>query len=578
MSNLYSQLCDSVLGAVDGLQSEGFLPEDINKKAIVVEHPKDPNHGDYATNAAMVLAKPAGKSPRDIAEKIKLALTSDTLIEKIDIAGPGFINLTINTDKFVGQLQELINDVKGFSTSTIGENQKVLIEFVSANPTGPLHFGHARGAIYGDVLYKLMDKAGYDVHKEYLINDAGVQVNNFAQSVIAAYYGISDDRIQYKGKYVTEAAESAYKKLGISSFPPKAHLNADGLPEVSDDILATVVKDQMANIHEDLELAGIHFKLDEYFSEKTMHLRGEADTAEEELREKGLVYEGVLPPPKGKEIADYTPVELTLFKAKQFGDDEDRPIKKQDGSWTYFGSDVAYHVNKLKRGYDHLINLWGADHAGAVKRLNSAVTALTGKEKALEIQLMQMVRLFRGDEPIKMSKRAGVFVTLREVVEEVGVDAVRFILLTRKADSQLDFDLEKAIEKNNDNPVFYVQYANARMCAIFRQMEEMGIKPLHDYSEAELNLLTLPEEIALIRDLCAYPTMIEKAALAREPHRLAFYASEIAAKFHSWYNAERFLLEEDLPLTHARLALVTATQVVLKDVLNVIGVKAPEKM
>jgi arginyl-tRNA synthetase len=578
VDTLYTQLYNSVLGAVDHLKTEGFLPSDINEQNIVLENPKDKSHGDYATNAAMVLAKPAGKSPRDVAEKIKLALANDQLIAQIDIAGPGFINLTINANQFANQLKEIITDITKFSSSEVGKNQKVLVEFVSANPTGPLHFGHARGAIYGDVLCRLMAKAGYDVAKEYLINDAGVQVNNFAVSVMAAYYGIEDDRIQYKGKYVSEAAEAAYEQLGSSAFPPKPHLDSEGLPEVTDEIVAAVVQHQMKIIGEDLELAGIHFKSSEFFSEKTMHLRGEADDAEQEMREKGLIYEGILPPPKGKEVSDYQPVELTLFKAKEFGDDEDRPIKKQDGSWTYFGSDVAYHVNKINRGYNHLINLWGADHAGAVKRLKSAVSALTGTKDALEIQLMQMVRLFRGGEPVKMSKRAGVFVTFREVVEEVGVDAVRFILLTRKADSQLDFDLEKVIEKNNDNPVFYVQYAYARMCSIFRQMAEMDIQEAKDYAQSDMSLLTSPEETALIRELCDYPMLVAKAALAREPHRLAFYASEIAGKFHSWYNAEKFLVEEDINLTHARLALVIATQKVLKDILDIMGVDAPEKM
>ncbi len=423
-----------------------------------------------------------------------------------------------------------------------------------------------------------MSKAGYDIKREYLINDAGVQVNKFAQSVMASYYNIDDEAIQYKGKYVQEAAEDAYEKLGNASFPPEPHLDANGLPIVSDEIVATVVKQQMSIINEDLEFAGIHFKLDEYFSEKVMHLRGEADAAEEELKAKDLIYTGILPPPKGKEITDYKPVEMLLFKAKQFGDDEDRPIKKPDGDWTYFGSDVAYHVNKINRGYNKLINVWGADHGGAVKRLKAAVTALTDKKDVIEIHLVQMVRLFRGGEPLKMSKRAGVFVTMREVIEEVGIDAVRFILLSRKLDSQLDFDLEKAIEQNNDNPVFYVQYAYARMCSIFRQLEERGIEKLADYTKVDFSMLTLAEETALIKDLCTYPIVVEKAALAREPHRLAFYASELSAKFHSWYNAEKFIVDDNPKLTNARLALVSATQNVLKDVLSIMNITPPEKM
>ena len=572
--DIYASLNGEIQNVLKDFKAEGYLPSDLDTSNIVVEQPKDPSHGDFATNAAMVLAKPARKNPREIATKLQEALQASDLVEQIDVAGPGFINFKLKPQVFHDQIRTILSQGSSYGSSKVGGDEKVMVEFVSVNPTGPLHAGHGRGAVYGDALCNLLSKAGYDVYREYLMNDAGGQMRVIAKSVHTRYlqsYGKDVELPQgcYPGDYVKDMAQTLKDRDGDK------WLNVTDDEEIFNALRPFCVAECMAMINKTIvDDMGIDFH--NYFSEFDMHARGEMDVAMKKLRDKGYIYEGVLEPPKGKVIEDYEPEEMTLFKAEQFGDDCDRPVYKKNGEPTYFGADVAYHNNKLDRGFTKLINVWGADHAGAVKRLKAALAALTGKKDALHIQLMQMVKLEKNGEEVKLSKRAGNIIEASDVVKEVGIDAFRFLYLYRKHDSQFVFDLAKAVEKNNENPVFYVQYANARMCSVFRQQKELNIPEASD--DADLSLLTNDEEIALIKHLCLFPLVIEKSAQSLEPHRVAFYAHELASKFHSLYNAEKFLIPEDVATTHARLQLVKATQVTLKASLEVLGVSAPDRM
>jgi len=575
--SLYAQYAALLDGVLDDLVADGVLPTDINRKNVTVEPPRDATHGDLATNAAMVLAKVAGTNPRVLAEAIKTKLEALPPVTRVEIAGPGFINLRLTPDAWRDELKTILREGETYGTSTIGRNERVNVEYVSANPTGPLHMGHCRGAVVGDSLARVLEAAGFRVTKEYYVNDAGSQVDTLARSVHLRYLEALGQDIGeipaglYPGEYLQPvgtilAAEYSdqYAEAPESEWLPVFRKAA--------------IKAMLDLIRYDLGLLNIHHDL--FSSEAELHENGAVDEGMEVLRGKGLVYEGTLERPKSLDPDDeWEPVELTLFRSSQFGDDQDRPMKKSDGSWTYFGADAAYHWRKAKNA-DHLVNIWGADHAGTVKRVQAAVKALTDGRVDLDVKLVQMVRLFRGGEPVKMSKRAGDFVTLAEVVNEVGKDVVRFMMLTRRADAPLDFDFTKVVEASKDNPVFYVQYAHARVSSLKRKAAEAGV----DLSvPADLSLLD-EEELALVKRAAQYPRTVESAAMAHEPHRIAFYLYDLAAEFHALWNrgnddpSRRFLVENNPQLSRARLELAMGIAQIIRSGLDLMGVAATEEM
>ena len=566
---------------------------------IVVEPPRDPSHGDMATNAAMVLAKDAGQKPRDLAEAIAEKLRTDTKIDKVDIAGPGFINLTLKGEVWPDALRAVLEQGKGYGRSTIGAGRKVNVEYVSANPTGPLHVGHGRGAVFGDALSSLLVAAGYSVTREYYINDAGAQVEVLARSAFLRYREALGEDIGeipdglYPGDYLKECGAELAADYGdkLKNMP-----EAEWLPIVR--LRATDM--MMAEIRNDL--ARLRIVPEVFFSERSL-IEGELpDPFSQEppkapvnvvaetitaLREAGHIYDGRLPPPKSGNLEDWEDREQTLFRSTEFGDDVDRPLMKSDGSYTYFATDIAYHKSKFDRGFADMIDVWGADHGGYVKRMQAAVKAVSGGKATLDIKLVQLVRLLRNGEPVKMSKRAGDYITLREVVDEVGKDAVRFDMLYRKNDAVLDFDLAKVIEQSRENPVFYVQYGHARGKSIFRTAAEQGVLPADPAAlhQADLARLTDPGELTIIRKLALYPRMLEAAALAHEPHRIAFYLYELASEFHAQWTRGgkesphlRFIMQDDPQTTLARLALVQGIVTVLASGLDLLGVEAPDEM
>jgi len=570
----YSVLLDGVL---DDLAAEGAIPRDLDRSNVTVEPPRDPAHGDLAANAAMVLAKAAGTNPRALAELIKAKLEALPTIASADIAGPGFINLRLDPDSWRDELRSILAEGDSYGVSTVGANERVNVEYVSANPTGPLHMGHCRGAVVGDSLARILEAAGFRVTKEYYVNDAGAQVDTLARSVHLRYreaLGADIGEIPsglYPGEYL--------KPVGVLL----ASEYGDDYAEAPEDQWLTLfrqwaIKAMLDLIRYDLGLLGIHH--DKFASEAEIQASGAVEGTMQVLRDKGLVYEGTLERPKSLDPHDeWEPVELILFRSSQFGDDQDRPMKKSDGSWTYFGADAAYHWQKAQ-GADHLVNIWGADHAGTVKRVQSAVKALTDGKVDLDVKIIQMVRLFRGGEPVKMSKRAGDFVTLAEVVDEVGKDVVRFMMLTRRADAPLDFDFMKVVEASKDNPVFYVQYAHARISSLKRKAAEAGVDLA---AEADLSLLD-EEELALVRRAAQYQRTVESAALAHEPHRIAFYLYELAAEFHALWNRgnddpeRRFLVENNPQLSRARLELAFGIAQIIRSGLDLMGVAATEEM
>ncbi len=570
----YSALLDTVL---DGLVADGVLPADANRKPVTVEPPRDPSHGDLATNAAMVLSKAAGSNPRVLAEKLLPGLRALPGVTSVEIAGPGFINLRLHEDSWRDELATILREGETYGLSTVGNNERVNVEYVSANPTGPMHMGHCRGAVVGDALAKVLEAAGFRVTKEYYVNDAGSQVDTLARSAHLRYREALGEAIGeipeglYPGDYLVPvgqamAAEYGDKFVGADEGEWLALFKAK------------TVASMLELIKHDLGLLGIHHDI--FASEAKLQASGKVEQAESNLRGKGLVYEGQLERPKSlDEHDDWEPVELTLFKSSQFGDDQDRPMKKSDGSWTYFGADAAYHLQKAETA-DHLVNIWGADHAGTIKRVQAAVTALTDGKVDLDVKIVQMVKLLRAGEPVKMSKRSGNFVTLADVVTEVGKDVVRFMMLTKRADTMLEFDFAKVVEASKDNPVFYVQYAHARIASMLRKAAALGIDTA---GEADLSLLN-DEELQLVKFLAQYPRTVEAAALAHEPHRIAFYLYDLAAEFHSLYNrgnddpGRRFLLEDDHALTRARLELGRGVQRVVKSGLALMGVEAAEEM
>ena len=575
--SLYAQYAALLDGVLDDLVAEGALPAGLDRKNVTVEPPRDPAHGDLATNAAMVLAKPAGTNPRALAEAIKPKLEALPPVTSVEIAGPGFINLRLNPDAWRDELRTILNEGDGYGVSTIGGNERVNVEYVSANPTGPLHMGHCRGAVVGDSLARILEAAGFRVIKEYYVNDAGAQVDTLARSVHLRYREALGAEIgdipegMYPGDYLRPVGVLLASEYGddYAEAPEETWLPL---------FRQWAIKAMLDLIRYDLSLLGIHH--DKFASEAEVQQSGAVDRAMEELRGKELVYEGVLERPKSLDEHDeWEPVELTLFRSSQFGDDQDRPMKKSDGSWTYFGADAAYHWQKAQ-GADHLVNIWGADHAGTVKRVQSAVKALTDGRVDLDVKLVQMVRLFRGGEPVKMSKRAGDFVTLAEVVNEVGKDVVRFMMLTRRADAPLDFDFTKVVEASKDNPVFYVQYAHARISSLKRKAADAGVDL---GAGADLSLLD-EEELALVKRAAQYPRMVESAAMAHEPHRIAFYLYDLAAEFHALWNRgnddpqRRFLVENNPQLSRARLELALGIGQIIRSGLDLMGVAATEEM
>jgi len=588
--NIFAQVLDRIHLANHSLITVGELPAGLDQSRIVVEPPRDPAHGDMATNAAMVLAKDAGKKPRDLATAIAERLRSDDLIATVEIAGAGFINITLKPAAWTEALRTAIRLGPEYGRSAMGRGEKVNVEYVSANPTGPMHVGHGRGAVFGDALANLLDFAGYAVTREYYINDAGAQVDTLARSAFLRYREALGEDIGlipegfYPGDYLKPVGEALAAEYGRA-------LNQKPEDEWLPLVRARAIEMMMAMIREDL--AALSVQHDVFFSERSLIEPSNNQVAEtiEWLRAKSQVYEGRLPPPKGAPVEDWEDREQILFRATEFGDDVDRPLKKSDGSYTYFASDIAYHRSKFERGFRTMIDVWGADHGGYIKRMQAAVKAISDGQADLDIKIVQLVRLTRGGEPVKMSKRSGEIVALRDVVDEVGRDAVRFMMLYRKNDAALDFDLAKVIEQSRDNPVFYVQYGHARGESVFRNAREMlpelpfdAVSRSLSLADAALQRLDDPAELALMRKIALYPRIIEAAAGAHEPHRISFYLYELASEFHAqWTRGKdaphlRFIIQNDPELTLARLALVQGVVTVLASGLTLLGVGAPEEM
>lgn len=581
--NLFRDFQAEISKVVEDLGAEGLLPVGLDCARVTCEPPREAAHGDIATNAALVLAKPAGKNPRELATLLAERMGTHHAIEKAVVAGPGFINLSLDPKFWHGRLRDMLEAGTNYGDSDIGAGHAVNVEYVSANPTGPMHVGHARGAVFGDVLAALLAKAGFAVTREYYINDAGAQVDVLARSAHLRYREALGENIGaipdglYPGDYLKEVGAKLAHRDGEKWL---GEPEENWLAPLRDFTIAAM----MEMIRADLDRLGVVH--DVFSSEREMVAAGCVDEAYKLLDASGLIYTGVLEPPKGMTPDDWEARPQTLFKSSQFGDDVDRPLRKSDGSWTYFASDTAYHLDKYRRGFTTMINVWGADHGGYVKRVAAAVKALTGGEGALDVKLCQLVSLLDGGEPIKMSKRAGTFVTLRDVVDEVGKDVVRFIMLTRSNDASLDFDLQKVVEQTRDNPVFYVQYAHARACSVFRNatrdMPGMATDTA-DLLQEPLEALTEAEEIDLIRLMASWPRVVESAADAHEPHRIAYYLQELAAAFHGLWNkgnsdAEARFLVASTDTTTARLALVRGVQIVIASGLAVLGVTPLEEM
>lgn len=576
----FRRVIDDLLGQ---LADKGDLPTDLDTRNIAVEPPRDASHGDIATNVALVLAKQARRKPRDIADMLAPLLGDLEEVETVDVAGPGFINLRLASSFWQGQVKTILEAGADYGASQMGAGVKVNVEYVSANPTGPMHVGHVRGAVFGDALANLLAKAGYDVTKEYYINDAGSQIDTLARSAHLRYQEAHGRDIGdipeglYPGDYLVPVGAMLKDKYG------EAYLDAD-----EGEWLAQFKVDasnaMMDLIRGDLKALGVEH--DVFFSERTLHESGRIPEAVDVLRQRGHIYEGVLEPPKGKKPEDWEPREQTLFRATDFGDDVDRPLQKSTGEYTYFAADIAYHHDKYVRGYKQMIDVLGADHGGYVKRMKAAVKALS-EDGDLDVRLCQMVKLFRDGEPFKMSKRSGNFITLREVVDEVGCDVTRFIMLTRKNDAHLDFDFKKVMEQSKDNPVFYVQYAHARICSVLgKGRDAFSSLDTADASLAKANLSLLADEheITMIKQSAAWPRLLEAAAEAHEPHRIAFYLYDLASEFHAFWNkgndnpSLRFIIDDNEDLTRARMALVRSVALVIANGLAVLGVTPMQEM
>ena len=592
MSNIFQDLRGLVIGAIDDLVGQGTLPQGLDLARVAVEPTRDTAHGDLATNAAMVLAGAVKENPMALAERIGAALSGRDLITgdyrglglTVAASRPGFLNITLAPEVWQAQLRAILRAGDSFGDSALGGGERINVEFVSANPTGPMHVGHGRGAVVGDALALLLEKAGFAVHREYYINDAGAQVDILARSTHLRYREALGEAIGpipdgfYPGEYLNETAHALAKRDGQKWLDLP---ESEWLAPVRDFAVAQM----MVLIREDLAELGVRHDL--FVSERALVESGAIDDCLAALDERGMIYTGALEPPKGKLPDDWEPRAQTLFRATDFGDDVDRPLKKSDGSWTYFAADIAYHRDKFRRGFANLIDVWGADHGGYVKRMRAAVRAVTGGTADLDVKLCQLVNLFDKGAPVRMSKRAGTFVTLREVVDQVGKDVFRFIMLTRRNDQALDFDFAKVTEQSKDNPVFYVQYAHARAASVMRHaVQEFPRDDVSDaaLAEAPLDRLRDPAELSLIRQLALWPRLVESAAEAHEPHRIAFYLQEVAAQFHMLWNKGRdeatlrFILASDPTLTRARLALVRGVAIVVASGLAVIGVEPVEEM
>ena len=575
--NLFDDIRSAVLTSLEAMQAQGVLPADLDFANVAVEPPRDGAHGDMATNAAMVLAKPAKMKPRDIADALARHLILDPRIESVDVAGPGFLNLRLSSALWQGVIGTVLDQGADFGRSDMGQGKKVNVEYVSANPTGPLHVGHTRGAVFGDALASLLDYAGYAVTREYYINDGGAQVDVLARSVYLRYLEAHGQEVAfedgtYPGDYLIPVGEELKEKVSDAYVGKHESDWLLDVREFSTEKMMDLVR---------ADLASLGIEMDVFYSEKSLYGTGRIEAAIDALKDKGLVYEGVLEPPKGKKPEDWEPREQTLFKSTEHGDDVDRPVMKSDGAWTYFAPDIAYHYDKVSRGFDMLIDVFGADHGGYVKRMKAAVSALSDGKVTLDIKLTQLVKLFKNGEPFKMSKRAGTFVTLRDVVDQVGAGATRFHMLTRKNDAPLDFDFDKVLEQSKDNPVFYVQYANARVHSVLRKASDAGL----DLSATpDLTQLNHEAEIAVAKKLAEWPRLVALAARTNEPHRIAFYLYDLASEFHALYNRGnelpelRFLQDGQDATSISKIALARSVSVVICAGLGILGVDPVEEM
>ena len=573
--NIFRFFEEEFKSIVDDLKSSGGLPADLDTSRVVFELPREASHGDLACNAAMVLAKPAGMKPRDLAEVISAKIDGIAGVTSVEIAGPGFINIRVEPRLWAQEIDDIIAAGTDYGRNDSGAGKPVNVEYVSANPTGPLHAAHARGAVLGDAMAGLLEFCGWDVTREYYINDAGAQVDTLARSAHLRYCEALGRKIGeipaglYPGAYLVEVGEK------LAAAHGEAFLDADEA-EWLEPVRSFTIDAMMDGVRQDLAALGIG--MDRFSSERALVDSGAVAAAIDRLTAEGHVYRGILEPPKGKEPEDWEPREQLLFRASQFGDDTDRPLQKSDGSWTYFASDVAYHMDKLDRTGGPLINIFGVDHGGYVKRMNAAVEALSGRKGMLDIRLCQLVNLMDNGRPVKMSKRAGTFVTVRDVIDSVGADVIRFIMLTRRSEQTLDFDFARVTEQSRDNPVFYVQYAHARACSVLRQA---GDDPA---GEAAADRLDHPAEMEVLRQRASWPPLVVSAANAHEPHRIAFFLMDLAASFHALWTAGReapelrFIREDDPSLTAARLRLVKATALVIRSGLGVLAIEAREEM
>ena len=582
--NVFSNFHEVIERTIEELAAAGKLPPGLGTARFTVEPPRDPAHGDVSTNAALVLAKTAGMKPRDLADTLVEALGDAPAVCSAEVAGPGFVNLRLEPGFWHERLREILRAGESYGDSVMGQGRKVNVEYVSANPTGPMHVGHGRGAVVGDALASLLAKAGFAVTREYYINDAGAQVDTLTRSVHLRYREALGEDIgaipegYYPGDYLKAVGRALAERDGDKW---RAAAEETWLPELR----GFAIDAMMALIRDDLRALGIEHG--EFRSERELAQSGAIDEAVADLEARDLVYVGTLEPPKGKTPDDWEPRPQTLFRATRYGDDVDRPLRKSDGSWTYFASDIAYHRDKFRRGFAEMIDVWGADHKGYVKRMEAAVRAITADEGALDVKICNLVHLFENGEPVKMSKRAGTFVTLREVIDHVGRDVVRFIMLTRGNEAALDFDLARVLEQSKDNPVFYVQYAHARACSVTRNVAaafpDMGIDN-SSLADSDLSKMDDPNELSVMKLLAGWPRLVEIAAEAHEPHRVAYYLSDVAAGFHGlWTKGNederlRFIVADDAPLTKARLALVRAVAIVVASGLRVMGVEPVQEM